>query len=140
MQVPCGSLAAAIVLVALSSACAPFRPAVVVGLQSPPARDGVALSVASVLCSENVDPDWPGANLVDAIVEVRVDNRSGATVVVRRGAFRLVAPDGRAIPASSWGQVQPLQIAANASQAFRLRFSTRGGLSCAGPMRLESAS
>jgi hypothetical protein len=115
-------------------ACDPFHAAVPLGVRPSLSLVGVALSVPRVSCSEEVDLD---ATLVDAIVEARIDNRSAASIVVRREAFRLVASDGHSVPTSNWDAASPVEVPARGSKNLQLLFSTRGGLSCDRPMRLE---
>jgi hypothetical protein len=132
-----GAQASIIGLAALLFACEPFHAALPIGVQPSLSPVGVALSVPRVSCSEEVDLD---ANLVDAIVDARIDNRSAASVIVRRDAFRLVASDGQAIPISNWDAASPVEVPARASKNLQLLFSTRGGFSCDRPMRLEPSN
>jgi hypothetical protein len=126
--------ASTIGLAALLLACDPLHAAVPSSMKPSLSVVGVALSVPRVSCSEEVALN---ATLVDAIVEARIDNGSAASVIVRRDAFRLVASDGQAIPISNWDAASPVEVPARASKNLQLLFSTRGGLSCDRPMRLE---
>ncbi|HVZ88686.1 MAG TPA: hypothetical protein VHG72_17065 [Polyangia bacterium] len=121
---------------AVFPACAGLQPVQRVAVANPPGP--VAVSVLREGCSQNVDPQWPGADLVEATVEARVSNQTGDALVVRRDGFRLMAPDGRELRTSTWGADQPIALGAGQSQTFQLRFDDRGGLSCSGEMRLAA--
>lgn len=132
------SLSAAVVASAFAvfPACAGLQPVQKVGAVSP--AGPVAVSVLREGCSQNTDPQWPGADLVEATVEARVSNQTGDVLLVRRDGFRLVAPDGRELRTSTWGADQPIALGVGQAQTFQLRFSDRGGLSCSGEMQLTA--
>ena len=122
--------------VALTPACAPLRlPA----KNSGPANsgDGVQVAVNRQSCTQNVDPDFYGSDLVEEVVEVQVRNAAPAGLTVQRDAFRLVAPDGLALRTVTWRAAEPLALNAGETRAFELRFMTRGGLDCRHEMKLD---
>jgi hypothetical protein len=123
---------------AVTPACAGLQAVEPVAPTSPPA--GVEVTVLRQGCTENVDPQWPGADLVDTTVETRVSNRTNDAVTVRRDGFRLVEADGRQLPTSTWGAAEPIVLGVGQTETFRLRFSDRGGLSCSGEMRLDGSA
>jgi hypothetical protein len=133
-------LGAAFAVAALTSSCAGLKmqPPAQTSVASAPA--GVAVSVVGQRCSQSVEPEWPGADLVQATVEAEVRNATAAPVTVHRDGFRLVAPDGQAIPTSSWEAEKPISVAAGQTESFKLRFMDRGGLSCSKEMRLDGPS
>ena len=114
----------------------------------PPARssgvakspDGVAISVARQQCTQIAEPDWPGNDLVEEVLEVEVKNASAAPLAVHRDAFRLLTPDGGAVRTVTWRADEPIVVATGETQAFELRFMVRGGLECTGEMRLDPDS
>jgi hypothetical protein len=132
-------LAAVLVLVfaGLAPACAELQMQPPARVTTTTAPAGVAVAVVGQRCSQNVDPDWPEADLVQATLETQVRNTTAQPVTVHRNGFRLVAPDGQAIPTASWGANEPITVAAGQAESFKLRFSDRGGLSCSKDMRLD---
>jgi len=102
--------------------------------------EGITLSVPRQSCSETVQAKQPGNDLVEAIIEVEIRNPTAAPLFVNRTGFRLSAPDGSAIPPSTWFAKDPLTVGAGQSQTFQLRFMSRGGLSCWRPMELRAPS
>jgi hypothetical protein len=102
--------------------------------------DGITLEVPRQSCSETVQAKQPGNDLVEVIVEVAIRNPTAAPLSVNRSGFRLSAPDGSAIPPSTWFVKDPLTVGAGQSQTFQLRFMSRGGLSCWKPMELRATS
>jgi hypothetical protein len=124
------------VLSGLAPACT-MRPPV---QSSGPAisRDGVQLAVTSQQCTQTVEPDNQGSDLVEEIVEVQVRNASASPLTVRRDAFHLVAPDGTALTTQTWRAFDPLTVEGGQTRTFELRFMTRGSLACAREMTLDA--
>ena len=102
--------------------------------------DGVQVAVLRQSCSQTVEADWPGNDLVEATVEVQVHNGAPTPVSLRRDGFRLSAADGSAVPPATWGADQPMLLAPGQTRTVQLRFMSRGGLSCSAAMTLESPS
>ena len=127
-----------VALAALAPACALHPPVQNSGAAVDPS--GVEISVIGQRCTETVETDLPGVNLVDATVEVQVRNAAPPPLVVHRDAFRLRGADGRAIPTTTWRANDPLPIEAGQASTFELRFMSRGGLSCTKPMQLEASA
>jgi len=127
-----------VALTALAPACALRPPVQNSGAAVGPS--GVEIAVSAQSCSETVETDLPGVNLVEAIVQVQVRNAAPPPLVVHRDAFRLRGPDGRAIPTMTWRAGEPLSIDAGQATTFELRFQSRGGLSCTKPMQLEASA
>ena len=125
-------------LSALTPACALHPPVQNSGAAI--ASNGVQVSVLRQSCTETVETELPGINLVEATVEVEVRNAAPPPLVVHREAFRLRGPDGRAIPTTTWNAGNPLSIEAGQAGTFELRFMSRGGLSCTKTMQLEAAA
>ena len=73
-------------------ACAPLQLPYKSG--GPASREGVELVVTRQSCTQNVDPDFYGPDLVEEVVEVQVRNATSSPLTVQRDAFRLIAPDG----------------------------------------------
>ena len=129
----------ALTLVALAPACAPVgapswhgKPVV--------SAEGVQVGVPRQTCTQNVDPDFAGEDLVEATLEIEVRNATRDAVLVRRDQFRLVAPDGTAVKPLTWRSADPLTIAAGAEAAFELRFMNRGGLGCGAELALDAGA
>jgi hypothetical protein len=120
---------------ALALACALHPP-----LQNGAAAvaDGVQVALLRQSCSQTVEADWPGNDLVEATVEVQVHNGAATPVSIRRDGFRLGAANGSAVRPSTWGANEPMSLAPGQTQTFQLRFMSRGGLSCSAAMTLES--
>ena len=125
-------------LAALAPACALHPPVQNSGAAVGPS--GVEIAVSGQSCTETVETDLPGVNLVEAIIQVQVRNAAPPPLVVHRDAFRLRGPDGRAIPTMTWRADEPLSIEAGQAGTFELRFQSRGGLSCTKPMQLEASA
>jgi hypothetical protein len=130
------SLAAA--LIAFTPACALHPPVQNSGAAI--AANGVEVAVLRQSCTETVETQLPGLNLVEATVEVQVRNAAPPPLVVHRDAFRLRGADGRAIPTTTWNAGEPLSVEAGQARTFELRFMSRGGLSCTKAMQLEAAA
>jgi hypothetical protein len=126
-----------VALAALAPACALHPPVQNSGAAVD--SSGVEISVVGQSCTETVETDLPGVNLVDATVEVQVRNTAPPPLVIHRDAFRLRGADGRAIPTATWKANDPLSIEAGQAGTFELRFMSRGGLSCTKPMQLEAS-
>ena len=131
-------LLTSLTLAVLAPACALHPPVQNSGAAVAPS--GVEIAVTGQSCTETVETDLPGANLVEAIVQVQVRNAAPPPLVVHRDAFRLRGPDGRAIPTVTWRAGEPLPIEAGQTGTFELRFESRGGLSCTKPMQLEASA
>jgi hypothetical protein len=122
---------------ALAPACG-LQPPIQNGAAA--AKDGIQVAVLRDSCSQTVDTDQPGNDLVETIVEVEVHNGTSTPVGVHRDGFRLGASDGSAIRTSTWFASDPLSVEPGQAQTFQLRFMSRGGLSCSKEMALESPS
>jgi hypothetical protein len=127
-----------VALAALAPACTLRPPVQNNGAVTEPS--GVEISVIGQSCTETVETELPGVNLVDATIEVQVRNAAPPPLVVHRDAFRLRGADGRAIPTTTWKAGDPLSIEAGGADTFELRFMSRGGLSCTKPMQLEAST
>ncbi len=127
-----------VALAALAPACALHPPVQNSGAAVD--SSGVEVSVIGQSCTETVETELPGVNLVDAMVEVQVRNAAPPPLVVHRDAFRLRGADGRAIPTTTWKASDPLSIEAGQEGTFTLRFQSRGGLSCTKAMQLEASA
>jgi hypothetical protein len=119
--------------------CRALRPPV---QNSGPAvsAEGVQLAVTGQDCTQVQEPDQHDNDLVEAVLEVQMRNGMSEPLLVRRDAFRLLAPDGTALRALTWRAADPLTITGGETRQFRLRFMTRGGLECAREMRLDAGS
>ena len=129
---------ASVAVAALAPACALHPPVQNSGAAVDPS--GVEISVIGQSCTETIETELPGVNLVDATIEVQVRNGAPPPLVVHRDAFRLRGADGRAIPTTTWNASAPLSIEAGQAGTFQLRFMSRGGLSCTKPMQLEASA
>jgi hypothetical protein len=119
------------------SACAPLRlPYKSAGPAA--SNDGVEVAVRRQSCTQNVDPDFYGDDLVEEIVEVQVRNPTSKSLTVQRDAFRLIAPDGHGLETLTWRAVDPLPLVAGETKTFELRFMTRGLLYCNREMKLDA--
>jgi hypothetical protein len=130
---PLASLALA--LFGLLPACALKPPVENSGSVS---KDGVQVAVIGQRCTETVEPEWPGANLVQAVVEVQVANSGSAPLTVHPDQLRLRGTDGRKVPTNGWGAHEALSVDAGQSRTMKVEFMTRGGLSCTKPMQLDA--
>jgi hypothetical protein len=121
----------------LGPACAGLRPPARNG-GAAVSREGVEVAVARQGCSQTVEPEQPGNDLVEEIVEIEVKNPNPAPLTVHRDAFRLVTPDGYALETMTFRAADPLTVAGGETRRFELRFMTRGSLQCAREMRLDA--
>lgn len=103
-------------------------------------KNGVQVAVIGQRCTETVEPEWPGANLVQAIVELQVANTGSAPLTVHPDRLDLRGTDGRKVPTAGWGAGDTLSVDAGQSRVVKVRFMTRGGLSCTKPMQLDADS
>jgi hypothetical protein len=116
------------------------------GLRPPTQKDaaaaqyGVQVAVLRQSCSQMVETDLPGNDLVEIILEVEVRNGTSVPIGVHRDGFQLRAPDGSAIRTSTWFATNPGSVDPGQAQTFELRFMSRGGLSCSKEIVLESSS
>jgi hypothetical protein len=101
-------------------------------------REGVQVAVTRQGCSQSVEPEQPGNDLVEEILEVQVRNATPAPLTVHRDAFRLVTPEGYSLETVTFRAIDPLTIAGGETRTFELRYMTRGSLQCAREMRLEA--
>jgi hypothetical protein len=126
-----------VMAVALAPACAPLR---LPYRSSGPAasHEGVEIAVGRQSCTQNVDPDFHGADLVEEVVEVQVRNATSNPLTVQRDAFRLIARGGGALRTTTFRAVDPLALNAGETRTFELRFMTRGALACTGEMKLDA--
>ncbi len=124
-------------LLALAPACAMSPPAQNAGSL---ASDGVQVAVVGQRCSETVETDWPGANLVEATVQFQVRNTNPNPVTVKREELYLRGTDGRRVQSRDWNESAPVTVESGQTQTFDLRYLTRGGLSCTKPMQLDATS
>ena len=99
--------------------------------------EGVELAVSRQSCSQNVDPDFYGEDLVEEVVEVQLRNPTSKPLAVQRADFRLISPDGHRLPTMTWRAIDPLALGGGETGRFELRFMTRGLLQCAAEMKLE---
>ena len=126
-----------VLVVALAPACAPLRLPYKSG--GPAAsREGVELAVSRQSCTQNVDPDFYGEDLVEEVVEVQVRNATSNPLTVQRDAFRLISPDGHGLKTTTWRAVAPLGLNAGETRTFELRYMTRGLLECTREMKLDA--
>jgi hypothetical protein len=102
--------------------------------------DGVQVAVLGQGCSQTVETDLPGNDLVEMTVQIEVRNKTSEELGVHRDGFRLTGADGRSIPTSTWFASRPMSLSPQQVQTFELRFMSRGGLSCSKEMTLESPS
>ena len=129
------SILAAGILVA--PACAPLRLPYKGG--GPAAsREGVELAVSRQSCTQNVDPDFYGEDLVEEVLEVQVRNATSNRLTVKRDAFRLISPDGPGLKTMTWRAVDPLPLNGGETKSFELRFMTRGLFECTREMKLDA--
>jgi hypothetical protein len=120
----------------LAPACASMRPP---ARNSGPtlSREGVRLAVLKQSCTQTQEPDLPGDDLAEAIVEVEVSNAGPDTVTISRTAFRLLTPDGVALKTRTWGSADPLVLKGGGTRAFEMRFMSRGSLECGRELQLD---
>ncbi|HSS37467.1 MAG TPA: hypothetical protein VLT58_01740 [Polyangia bacterium] len=102
------------------------------------AKDGVAVSVVGQRCTETVEPEWPGANLVETVVELQVANSGASAVTVHRAQLKLRGLDGRRVPSGGWCAADPIAVESGQTKTFTVEFMTRGGMSCTKPMQLDA--
>ncbi len=102
--------------------------------------EGVQIAVLGQSCSETVETDWPGNDLVEMTVQIEVRNGTPTALGIHRDGFRLTGADGRSIPTSTGSANEPISLAPRQTQTVQLRFMSRGGLSCSKEMTLESPS
>jgi len=124
-------------LLALGSACAMSPPAQNAGALS---NDGVQVAVVGQRCTETVETDWQGANLVETTVQFQIRNANPNPVTVNREQLYLRGTDGRRVQSRDWSESSPVTVESGQSQTFDLRYLARGGLSCTKPMQLDAES
>jgi hypothetical protein len=98
----------------------------------------VEIAVSRQRCTQNVDPDFHGEDLVEEVVEVQVRNATSNPLTVQRDAFRLISPDGYGLKTMTSRAVEPLAMNAGETRTFELRYMTRAGLQCTGEMKLDA--
>ena len=98
---------------------------------------GVEVAVVRQGCSQTQEPDDYGWDLVEENVEITVRNGAAQSATVHRDQFRLLASDGSKLRTITWHAAEPLVVASGQTQAFELRFMTRGGLACTKEMRID---
>jgi hypothetical protein len=126
-----------VLAVGFAPACAPLRLPFKSG--GPAAsREGVEVAVSRQSCTQNVDPDFYGEDLVEEVVEVQVRNATSSPVTVQRDAFRLISPDGHGLKTMTWRAIDPLALNAGETRTFELRYMTRGLLECTREMKLDA--
>ena len=121
----------------LTVACAaPMRPPV---SNAGPARSqtGVQVAVVRQGCSQTEEAEDYGWDLIEENVEIEVRNGAPESATVHRDRFRLLAPDGTELRTVTWRAADPLVVASGQTQAFELRFMTRGGLACTKELRID---
>ncbi len=128
-----------VLVLLLGSGCVPMKPPARNSGQVQ-SRDGVSLAIQRQGCSQTIEPELPGADLVEERIELRVHNGSSEPVTVHRDAFRLVTPDGSTLQTLTWLAAEPLTVAEGEERTFELRFMARGGLACAEEMRLVAGA
>lgn len=132
-----GTKVVIVMAVAFAPACAPLRLPYKSG--GPTAsREGVELAVSRQSCTQNVDPDFYGQDLVEEVVEVQVRNATSNPLTVQRDAFRLISPDGHGLKTMTCRAVDPLALNAGETKTFELRYMTRGVLECTREMKLDA--
>ncbi|HXJ20035.1 MAG TPA: hypothetical protein VMT03_07355 [Polyangia bacterium] len=124
-------------LLVLGPACATTPPVQNAGAV---ASDGVQVAVVGQRCTETVETDWPGANLVQTTVQFQVRNTNPNPVTVNREQFHLRGTDGRPVASRGWESGDAVLVGSGETKTFDLRFMTRGGISCTKPMQLDAAS
>jgi hypothetical protein len=124
-------------LLALAPACAMSPPVQNAGTV---ASDGVQVAVVGQRCTETVETDWPGANLVETTVEFQVRNTNANPVTVNREQLYLRGTDGRPVRSRGWDSGQSVLVGSGESKTFDLQFMSRGGMSCTKPMQLDAAA
>jgi hypothetical protein len=127
---------AAVALSPLLGACVPMTPPAI-SSGSSASKTGVVVSVVGQRCSETIEPELPGADLVEETLQVRVENRAASPATVHRDRFRVIAPDGSALQPRTWNAADPISVAEGTSASFDLRFMTRGSLECRKGMQLD---
>lgn len=124
------------VLVGGMSACALTAPLQNGGPAT--SREGIQLAVVKQRCEQVTEPDLPGDDLAELIVEVQVHNPTSDAATIRRTDFRLLgAEDTFAIKTSTWGAIDPITVGPSSDQTFEMRFMARGAFECAKAMRLD---
>jgi hypothetical protein len=118
-------------------ACAPLRPPYKNG-GPVAAHEGVEIAVTRQSCTQQVDPDFTGSDLVEEVVEVQIRNAVSRSLAVRRDAFHLISPDGQWLEAMTWRAVEPLSLSAGETRTFELRYMGRGSFACAREMKLDA--
>ena len=104
------------------------------------AKDGVSVQVVGQRCTETVEPEWPGANLVETVVELQVQNSGPAPLTIHRDQLRLRGLDGRDVPSGGWCATAPVSVESGQTKTLEVQFMTRGGMSCTKPMQLDAES
>jgi hypothetical protein len=98
----------------------------------------VELAVSRQSCTQNVEPDFYGQDLVEEVVEVQVRNATANPLTVQRDAFRLISPAGHRLKTMTWRAIDPLALNAGETSTFELRYMTRGVLECTREMKLDA--
>jgi hypothetical protein len=134
---PIGRNVIVVLGIALAPACAPLRlPYKSSGPATSP--EGVTIAVSRQSCTQNVDPDFHGIDLVEEVVEIKMQNATPSPVSVQRDAFRLLSPGGARLKTITWRAVDPLLLAGGETRTFDLRFMNRGAITCTGDIVLDA--
>jgi hypothetical protein len=126
-------------LLAGVGACATMRPP---ATSSGPAMssNGVQIAVVRQICAESQPVGPMLGNWVDETVEVQVRNGSPQPVAIHLDRFRLLGPDGGVLASGADPSIEPLAVARGETRTVEVRFSSRGGLECTRPMRLDAGA
>jgi hypothetical protein len=117
-------------------ACAPLRLPYKGGAPAA-SREGVQIAVNRQSCTQDLEPEFHGTNLVEEIVEIQVRNATADPLTIQRDAFRLISPDGGGLKTSTWMAADPMALNAGETRTFKLRYMTRGGFDCTREMKLD---
>lgn len=119
-------------------ACAPLRPPYRSEGPAAAVHDGVQIGVTRQSCTQAVDPDFYGSDLVEEVVEVQIRNGVSTPLAVQRDAFHLISPDGQWLETMTWRAAEPLSLNAGETKTFELRYMGRGAVECAREMKLDA--
>jgi hypothetical protein len=123
--------------ICVAPACAPLRPPFKSG-DPAASREGVEVAVRRQSCTQSVEPEFDGQDLVEEVVEVQVRNATSNPVTVQRDAFHLISPEGYGLKTTTWRANLPLALHVGETKIFELRYMTRGVLECTREMKLDA--
>jgi hypothetical protein len=111
------SAAAVLPIAALVASCAHFLDAG----PSNVSPEGVRLTIRDFECLQG-DPAGDPKQGADLVVNLEIQNKSSAPLVVPTGAMQVVDAEGGSMTRRGWSQKAPVQVASGSNQSLTMHF------------------